>query len=105
MHTGMYEHACNAQVGEQFLSQDDALEFAFQQALAAHTPKSGVEPRTLKEALRDPDADKWLTAACDEIVTLTSNGTWQPVELPMGAKPIGCRWMFKIKRNADGSIE
>lgn len=26
------------------------------------------------------------------------------VDLPIGAKPIGLRWIFKIKRNSDGSI-
>ena len=25
--------------------------------------------------------------------------------MPDGVKPIGCKWVFKIKRNADGSVE
>lgn len=33
------------------------------------------------------------------------NGTFELVELPVGAKAIGSRWVFKVKRNADGSIE
>ena len=33
------------------------------------------------------------------------NGTWELVPLPDGKKAIGSRWVFKIKRNADGSIE
>ena len=32
------------------------------------------------------------------------NKTWDLVDLPPGAKPIGLKWIFKIKRNADGSI-
>jgi hypothetical protein len=33
------------------------------------------------------------------------NGTWQLVQLPAGRKAIGSKWVFKIKRNADGSVE
>ena len=31
------------------------------------------------------------------------NHTWELVNLPAGRKPVGCRWIFKIKRNADGT--
>ena len=34
-----------------------------------------------------------------------TNGTWQVVTLPPGEKAIGSRWVFKLKRNADGSID
>ena len=76
-----------------------------QQLLAAQSDRHVAEPYTLKEALKGPNAEKWLSAAVDEIVTLTTNGTWQPVQLPKGAKPIGCRWVFKVKHNADGTVE
>jgi hypothetical protein len=33
------------------------------------------------------------------------NGTWELVKLPAGRKAIGSKWVFKIKRNTDGSIE
>ena len=32
------------------------------------------------------------------------NGTWELVDLPHGVKPIGPKWVFKLKRNLDGSI-
>lgn len=34
-----------------------------------------------------------------------ANGTWSSVDLPPSKKAIGCRWIFNIKRNCDGSIE
>ncbi|KAL5797904.1 hypothetical protein ACOSQ2_002724 [Xanthoceras sorbifolium] len=34
-----------------------------------------------------------------------ANGTWSLIPLPAGKTPIGCRWVFKIKRHSDGSIE
>ena len=33
------------------------------------------------------------------------NKTWEVVDLPLGAKPIGYKWLFKIKYLLDGSIE
>ncbi|CAG8681828.1 11691_t:CDS:1, partial [Acaulospora colombiana] len=64
-----------------------------------------LEPSSLKEALRRSDADKWVEAAADEIGAHMRNGTWELVPLPAGRKAIGSRWVFKIKKNADGSIE
>ncbi|XP_033131958.1 uncharacterized protein LOC103848357 isoform X1 [Brassica rapa] len=46
----------------------------------------------------------WVDACKDEIFSIEKNNTWDLVELPSGKKPIGLKWVFKIKRNADGSI-
>lgn len=46
----------------------------------------------------------WIDACKDEIFSIEKNSTWELVELPSGVKPIGLKWVFKIKRNADGSI-
>ena len=32
------------------------------------------------------------------------NKTWDLINLPAGAKAIGLKWIFKVKRNSDGSI-
>lgn len=32
------------------------------------------------------------------------NGTWTLEDLPAGVKAIGLKWIFKLKRNSDGSI-
>lgn len=46
----------------------------------------------------------WRDACEDEIVSIVKNKTWELVELPVGAKAIGLKWIFKVKCNADGSI-
>ena len=46
----------------------------------------------------------WIEACEDEITSIEKNETWELVDLPLGAKLIGLKWVFKIKRNADGSI-
>ena len=33
------------------------------------------------------------------------NNTWILTNLPPGAKPIVCKWIFKKKLNPDGSID
>ena len=40
----------------------------------------------------------------EEMRTLTSNETWDLVDAPKGVKPIGCRWVYKVKYNTDGSV-
>lgn len=36
---------------------------------------------------------------------LESTHTWSVVPLPPGKIPIGCKWIYKTKRNPDGTIE
>ena len=40
-----------------------------------------------------------------EIATLECNHTWFRVHIPPGHKAIGCRRVYKIKYNSDGSVE
>ena len=41
----------------------------------------------------------------EEIVALEQNQTWKLVPKPKDVKPISCKWVFKIKRRTDGSVE
>src|SRR6201999_3330088 len=63
------------------------------------------EPNTYKQAMKSQDAEKWRQAAEEEIKSLHANGTWDLVPLPEGRKAVGSRWVFRVKRNADGSVE
>lgn len=36
---------------------------------------------------------------------LDANGTWDIVELSQGKKPIGCKWVYKVKYKADETLE
>lgn len=33
------------------------------------------------------------------------NNTWDLVDLPQGKKPVGCKWVYKVKLKSDGSLE
>ncbi len=38
------------------------------------------------------------------MVTLDVNVTWELVVLPEDKKAIGCKWVYKVKHNVDGSV-
>lgn len=59
------------------------------------------EPWDLSEAMKEK---VWTEACEDEISSIIKNGTWTLVDLPAGEKAISLQWIFKIKRNADGTI-
>jgi hypothetical protein len=40
-----------------------------------------------------------------EIDSLNEHDVYELVELPNERKAVGCKWVFKVKRNADGSVE
>ena len=94
---------------EETLTLDQGMEMAFymaqDKALGAATRRPGDAPRTHWEAFAGPDGEHWQTAAQVEIDALTTNGTWELVELPEGRKVVGSRWVFLIKRKADGTID
>ena len=40
-----------------------------------------------------------------ELQALIDNDTWTLTALPAGKKTIDCRWVYKVKHKADGSVE
>ena len=53
------------------------------------------------EALFHPG---WRSAMVDEMQALDDNDMWDLVPLPTSKKAIGCRWVFAVKFNLDGSV-
>jgi hypothetical protein len=49
--------------------------------------------------------DKWTEASKEEYQSMIDNGVWAIVELPEGKKPIGCKWLFKTKRDSNGNVD
>ncbi|XP_071738670.1 uncharacterized protein [Rutidosis leptorrhynchoides] len=61
-----------------------------------------IEPTCYSEACLDKN---WVDAMNTEIDALMRNNTWVLVDLPKGRKPIGSKWVYKIKHKASGEIE
>lgn len=40
-----------------------------------------------------------------ELSALKSNETWTVISLPAGKRPIGCKWVYKIKYKSDGIVD
>ena len=63
------------------------------------------DPLTFSEVISSSDAKFWKEAINNEINSILNNKTWILVDLPLIAKPIGCKQIFKRKYNADGTID
>ena len=60
------------------------------------------EPHDLEEALAN---DHWKRAMDEEYLALIKNQTWHLVPPEHGRNVIDCKWVYKVKQKADGSID
>jgi histone deacetylase 1/2 len=70
--------------------------------MAHATERSLSEPRDLREPLAAP---QWKSAMDTEYSAFLKNGTWRLVPPRPGVNIIDSKWVFKVKKNSDGSIE
>jgi hypothetical protein len=59
------------------------------------------EPTSYVEAAAHQE---WKDAMDKEMQSIERNNTWELVKLPVGKKPIGLKWVFKLKRNSNGEV-
>ncbi|XP_071685375.1 uncharacterized protein [Lolium perenne] len=60
------------------------------------------EPANLQSSFNDPN---WKGAMNEEFDALMINNTWKLVLSRAGTNVIDCRWIYKVKRKSDGSID
>jgi histone deacetylase 1/2 len=60
------------------------------------------EPSTTAEAFTD---SHWKIAMDEEYDALIKNNTWHLVPSSHGQNVIDCKWVYKVKRKADGTID
>jgi histone deacetylase 1/2 len=60
-----------------------------------------VKPTCFEQAVGNP---KWDNAMDEEMAALDANAIWELVALPKDKNAIGCKWVYKVKHNADGSV-
>ncbi|GKC75984.1 ribonuclease H-like domain-containing protein [Tanacetum coccineum] len=59
------------------------------------------EPKSFFEASK---FSHWIDSMNQEMNALFRNGTWEIVDLPIGRKAIGSKWIYKIKYKSSGEI-
>lgn len=70
--------------------------------LALQSDASFREPTCFSHASKVPE---WRAAMQDEFNALLRNSTWSLVPYHPSMNVVGSKWVFKLKRRADGSIE
>ncbi|WVZ96725.1 hypothetical protein U9M48_042326 [Paspalum notatum var. saurae] len=63
---------------------------------------SSGEPQNFEEAVHDQN---WKAAMDSEFLALMKNKTWHLVPPQKGTNIIDCKWVYKVKRKADGSLD
>ncbi|GJU58201.1 retrovirus-related pol polyprotein from transposon TNT 1-94 [Tanacetum coccineum] len=115
-HTTYERGECsNASQPNQFLDDDDdddeprqprmrSLQDLYESTNEMHFVCLLADSESIKfeEVIRDK---KWKNAMDEEIASIERNKTWELVELPKGHQPIGVKWVFKKKMNAQGEVE
>lgn len=71
---------------------------------AAEMAEMEGDPTSLGEARKRADWVRWKEAMDDEMKNLKDAGTWELKEPKQGANVVGCKWVFKTKRDADGNV-
>ena len=67
---------------------------------------SGAEndPKTFSQAMSSKESKSRYDVMKEEMNFMTSNRVWDLVELPNGVKVVGCKWVFKTKKDSLGNI-
>ena len=63
------------------------------------------DPETFSQDISCNESELWYNAMKDELDSMKSNEVWDLVELPKGVQAIGCKWVYKTKRDSLGNIE
>lgn len=63
------------------------------------------DPLTISEARSRSDWPEWEKAINSEYQSLLKNNTWILCDLPKGGNAISGKWVFKLKKRADGSTD
>ena len=59
------------------------------------------EPANFQEASK---GEHWRSAMKVELEAIEKNNTWKLTPLPRGHKPIGLKWVYKLKRDTEGNV-
>ena len=77
------------------------IKYPLPKALFVVNTANTTKPNCFIEASKSPE---WRATMNTEFTALLKNGTWNLVPPKSHTNVVGCKWVFRIKRNADGSL-
>ena len=87
----------------------DESECAFlaeiEEAITAAVQDAEGNPRSFREVQSRSDWPHWKDAMDQEIKLLQQAGTWETVLRPLDKNIVGCKWVYRLKRKADGTTD
>ena len=105
----LQDYTCNLLVGKPSLGApyDINQHISYANISASHkafvfAASAKIKPKFFHQAIA---SKAWQQAMDKEIFYLKLNHTWDVIPLPSGKTPIGCKWVYKIKYNPNGSVE
>lgn len=81
---------------------DGTLRYPLPRALAAQISSPSEEPTCFAQATRYAE---WRAAMTDEFNALLKDHIWPLVPPFQHQNTVTCKWVFKVKRFSDGSVE
>jgi hypothetical protein len=61
-------------------------------------------PNSFREVVSCENSAKWVETMEEELKSMSSNDVWDLVDIPNGVKPVGCKWVYKTKRESKGNV-
>jgi len=77
----------------------------YEEVITATIQEAEGDPKTVQEAWSRSNWPKWKEVMDRKIGSLEHAGTWTTIPCPHGKNIVGCKWVFRLKRKADGSID
>ena len=73
------------------------VHYGFEELASFALLTSVGNPSTFQEAMNNREKDRWMGVMVEEMESLQKNQIQELVELPMGKKVIGCKWVYQKK--------
>ncbi|THG95062.1 hypothetical protein EW145_g8030 [Phellinidium pouzarii] len=86
-------------------AEEEANEVNRVEAMLASGGDPLDDPTTISQLGKRADGDYWWSAMHEEVHILEKRGTWEYAYPPPNSNIIESKFVFRTKRNADGSIE
>ena len=107
MHPNFQQHRDSGALAANFAST--SIDFAYltdcEELFEASITEFQDDPKSLTQAQSRSNWPQWQEAMDRKIAMLEQAGTWISVPRPADKNIVGSKWVFRIKHNANGSIE